>query len=674
MEFCDRIGVKLVKERVIFLLFWIFTLSILCHGSNFSTHLFTLLVNSRSFVNNICPPPPFHTEVNNRRSKQLFVYSSGELKILRKQHVAVSNKTLLTLSTLGLRKTCQCPFKSESTKRGKRGGKRKQRPIETIITNMQTRKLAKNAPPVNRPPSCAKTIDCRLYCPAPDSKFYKTFLLNAQSVRNKTDDISDLILDLNTDIAFLTETWLTDSKDDVVMSKLTPKGYTLSSVPRQSGRGGGLAVLCKSYLSNITKIKALDSFRSFEALECVVNLHSKNVTFVCLYRPPPNKKNKLTTKQFLEEFSDLLDRFTSYTDHLIILGDFNLHYDNSGNKDIISMKDTLCNHNLVQLVNAPTHHHQHVLDWVIMKENSNIVNNVVAIDKAISDHFVVTFDVHVRKPPQQKRVISSRNLKTIDHDSFRQDLLAVRDNILNSNTKNDKVDAYNETMTTLLDDHAPLKSRTITDRPSAPWMTLEIKAAKQERRQAERKFRKTSLSIYREIFHSLHVKVKNLIKSAKSFWINNSINKCPSSKSLYAFTNKLCKKGNNNIYPLTVPRAQVAERFCNFFTEKISKIRNSLKSSECADFVVPTFSGNALFNFKSVSENEIKNIILQSPSKTCSLDPLPTPLVREHIDCFVPIFTTIVNDSLKSGTFPCTLKHAIWHFYQKSWKELFYLS
>ena len=40
------------------------------------------------------------------------------------------------------------------------------------------------------------------------------------------------------------------------------------------------------------------------------------------------------------------------------------------------------------------------------------------------------------------------------------------------------IGVYNTCLRLLLDRHAPLVTRTVTDRTSAPWMTLEIKQAK----------------------------------------------------------------------------------------------------------------------------------------------------------------------------------------------------
>ena len=47
---------------------------------------------------------------------------------------------------------------------------------------------------------------------------------------------------------------------------------------------------------------------------------------------------------------------------------------------------------------------------------------------------------------------------------------------------------------------------------------------------------------------------------------------------------------------------------------------------------------------------------MNSPSKSCSLDPIPTTLLKRCIDPLVPIITIIVNKSLLSGVMPKALK------------------
>ena len=63
--------------------------------------------------------------------------------------------------------------------------------------------------------------------------------------------------------------------------------------------------------------------------------------------------------------------------------------------------------------------------------------------------------------------------------------------------------------------------------------------------------------------------------------------------------------------------------------------------------------------FCPVSEDEVLKIITKSPSKSCSLDPLPTFLVEECLDILLPSITKLVNSSLALGCFPDSFKKAV---------------
>ena len=47
--------------------------------------------------------------------------------------------------------------------------------------------------------------------------------------------------------------------------------------------------------------------------------------------------------------------------------------------------------------------------------------------------------------------------------------------------------------------------------------------------------------------------------------------------------------------------------------------------------------------------DEVKNIIIKSPSKCCSLDPVPTWLLKLCVSALLLIITAIVNVSIDSG-------------------------
>lgn len=60
--------------------------------------------------------------------------------------------------------------------------------------------------------------------------------------------------------------------------------------------------------------------------------------------------------------------------------------------------------------------------------------------------------------------------------------------------------------------------------------------------------------------------------------------------------------------------------------------------------------------FRPVSEETVHDLILKSPTKSCTLDPIPTELLKSWIDDLVPLMTCIVNEALESGTVDVPLK------------------
>ncbi|GFS04799.1 ATP-dependent DNA helicase [Elysia marginata] len=226
-------------------------------------------------------------------------------------------------------------------------------------------------------------------CPSVGSE---VCLVNVQSVRNKTTDIADLIEELSADIAFLTESWLYPSGDEVYLYEITPVGYTASSYPRLNGRKGGICVLSRKELN--LKSHRISRYHTFERCECTLSQYGLSTTFFCLYRPPPNQKNRLNAKDFLNEFQDLLDNFALRQIRPIFLGDFNLHFDNDADPDVQTVKSIISSHGLHQIVNKPTHRKHHILDWVVTDSLDKIMKIAVE-DKCISDHYVVTFDLDI---------------------------------------------------------------------------------------------------------------------------------------------------------------------------------------------------------------------------------------------------------------------------------------
>lgn len=79
----------------------------------------------------------------------------------------------------------------------------------------------------------------------------------------------------------------------------------------------------------------------------------------------------------------------------------------------------------------------------------------------------------------------------------------------------DLCNQYDSFLKTLLDKYAPICTKYVTQRPKAPWYNDVIKLNKSKRRSLERRWRKSNLTIDRQLFVDQCNYVKKLIFEAK---------------------------------------------------------------------------------------------------------------------------------------------------------------
>ena len=149
--------------------------------------------------------------------------------------------------------------------------------------------------------------------------------------------------------------------------------------------------------------------------------------------------------------------------------------------------------------------------------------------------------------------VSSRDIRRISLNAFKADVGALQ---LNSS---DLLHSYNSGLREVLDKHAPLRHRRITDRPSAPWLTVQIKEAKQQRRCAERRWRKSGLTVHRQIFIHHREKVKKLFLQAKKNYVCNKIESSSSCKDLFHITDQLSGKKMDITLPSSIPTVDLPD-------------------------------------------------------------------------------------------------------------------
>ncbi|XP_078319460.1 uncharacterized protein LOC144620978 [Crassostrea virginica] len=260
----------------------------------------------------------------------------------------------------------------------------------------------------------------------------KLYTLNCRSVKNKALSVSDLIISNEIDLAALTETWLGTDIDSIVLGDLVPEGYDIYNTPRKM-RGGGVALIYNKSIS-VRLLTSDLTFTQFEHLECAIISQNTKLRLCIIYRPPPSKSNKLCVTTFFEEWSQYLSVHALSPEEIIITGDLNFHLDVQQDTNSQRFIQSLHEHGLKQIVDQPTHVRGHILDVVVIRENSRLLQaNPIVDDQYICDsngivscdHRGITSLMNSTKPPRIQKTISIRKYRNIDVGDFERDIASV---------------------------------------------------------------------------------------------------------------------------------------------------------------------------------------------------------------------------------------------------------
>ena len=578
-------------------------------------------------------------------------------------------------------------------RRGVRAGQHKQRNIKSII-NMRYQKThpdynmhqagvnASNlvnlscVPEViiseRQPKQCSRSVTLgnlrHIECDKSTSGNYAYIcLLNAQSARNKAELINDYIIERQVDLCFITESWLR-STDSVLKGEMTPPGYKLlCSQPRAERDGGGIAAIHQCNIP-LKMIKS-DHKQTFEFMELMLPNGSSTMQILIIYRPPYSNNNRNTVSRFLDEFSEFMESYLPISNHLLVVGDFNIHYEQSSNSDTAKFIDLIRSMGLQQHVSGITHRSGHTLDLILTRETDDIIGEIPVNDYMISDHTTVLCNILVKKPPLVNKQITFRKIQGINISEFIDE---IKDSALFSHPEQN-VSAlaaqYHQVLRELLDKHAPERTCTIPVRPLQPWFDNSIKPEKQRRRQLERKWLKSveighpSAPEHEKEFKMHKNHVNAMIMDFKITHYSNRISECENDqRALFNITKRsLLHQSSETPLPITDCLQDLADKFNDFYIQKIANIRSGFAPNDQQDYNWEdnTHSLHVEFStFSCLTEDEVKKLVSRSPCKSCPSDPIPTNLLKLCIDEIVPILTQILNGSLTEGVFPESFKEA----------------
>ena len=226
---------------------------------------------------------------------------------------------------------------------------------------------------------------------------------------------------------------------------------------------------------------------------------------------------------------------------------------------------------------------------------------------------------------------------------------------------------YNTMLRKIMDDHAPVKTKTVKKKPAMPWYNDEIIGLKRDRRKAERQWLQhrgdpIKNVTCREEYRLVRNKYRSATDEAKTEYYSGKVQECAGDqKKLFEINKSLTKPLQQEQYPESDSLKDLADAFGDFFIMKIQKIRTKLDSQDPEPITIPRVpvKEDMFLSFQPLTEDDVRKLIKQSPNKQCSSDPIPTWLLKKCLDSLLPVLTLLVNKSLQIGYFPEELKNAL---------------
>ena len=278
----------------------------------------------------------------------------------------------------------------------------------------------------------------------------------------------------------------------------------------------------------------------------------------------------------------------------------------------------------------------------------------------ISDHNIIVCKVLHPKPKPIRVSVTTRKCRDVDMSAIKSDLSAKLSLVVKVSSTPELTTIYNKTLTSVLDKHAPAKKKMVTIRASQPWFSDQIHKAKRDKRAAERRWRNTALTVHKEIYLNARTHYNCLLDAAKTSYYHDKITQSGRDlKALHRVMNDILQRTKELKLPTHTSSYTLANDFASFFKGKIDKIRAQMPDVTFSVLLpLPTCS-SSWSRFDPVTDEEIHKIIAKSPTKGCSLDPMPTWMVKGATDELVSSIRDIVNASLTTGIVPESLKTAV---------------
>ncbi len=154
--------------------------------------------------------------------------------------------------------------------------------------------------------------------------------------------------------------------------------------------------------------KLIEKMKTIEYMELELNIQSKRISLVIVYRPESTTKHKYSMDEFYQEFEQMLSVYNEYKHEIIIMGDFNFHVNKPNDAKPKRFLETIELFKFINHVKEPTHRSGNTLDLILTRKDSILLD--YKVDEMNSDHNNILFILNLQKPAPIKKNIRYRKL------------------------------------------------------------------------------------------------------------------------------------------------------------------------------------------------------------------------------------------------------------------------
>ncbi|XP_046679383.1 uncharacterized protein LOC124366825 [Homalodisca vitripennis] len=357
----------------------------------------------------------------------------------------------------------------------------------------------------------------------------------------------------------------------------------------------------------------------------------------------------------------------SQVDEVILMGDFNVDLLGNNKPEFKYFRNLLASMNLPQIVNEPTRETDNTAalnDHIIVRNSlSNMTVGVVDTSKIldgrgkrITDHKLVFCDCPCKtKERMKEKFISYRELSKVDLQMFSSELSSIEwHGIELQSDVDDAVDMLTAGIMQVFDACAPLVKKRVTKR-KAPWQNSEIMLLTCTKNQLKKDLLCRKDARAKAAYSSARNKLNYAVRKAKKDYFAAKL-KCSDSKSFWATLRagdlKVGTAGGS--ISVNISPDEINRYFAGLGGD------NSVNPERLGFYKHATCEKvQDKFQFRQVSESEVKNIINSISTAAFGIDGISIIMVRAVSPFCIGAITHIINLSLSSGRFPSGWKKSL---------------